>query len=223
MCLEIVDLIEDESRSNLGLNNDGKGAMLRNRLETYNAINSNIIHHPSPTTVAIVPSQILNTKEHNNIMNRHLQSTTKAVVKESKPVNAPLNTPDSPNDESRIKQIKISYPAPSTSSSFTLQHPPPLPSPIYQSPSSQASATPPPPPPDTPSSSFSYAMPDTPSYAPPAPPDTPDSCASTPAPPPPPSPSVSDKHLYHNGYVCSPLLCSARQFSLLPSRFSFLF
>ena len=198
MCLEIVDLIEDESRSNLGSSNDGKGALLRNRLETYNAINSNIIHHPSPTTVAIVPSQILNTKEHNNIMNRHLQSATKAVVKESKPVNAPLNTPDSPYDESRTKQIKISYPTPSASLSFTLQHPPPLPSPIYQSPSSQASATPPPPPPDTPSSSFSYTLPDTPSYAPPAPPDTPDSCASTPAPPPPPSPSVNEKN-HHNG------------------------
>ena len=195
MCLEIVDLIEDESRSNLGSNNDGKGALLRNRLETYNAINSNIIHHPSPTTVAVVPSQILNTKDHNNIMNRHQQSTTKPVAKES-----PL-TPDSPFDDSRIKQIKVSYPAPSASSSFTLQHPPPLPSPIYQSPSSQASATPPPPPPDTPSSSFSYTLPDTPSYAPPAPPDTPDSCASTPAPPPPPSPSVHDKH--NNGYVCT--------------------
>lgn len=192
ICLEIVDLIEEESRSNPGSSNDGKGALLRNRLETYNAINSIVVHHPSPTTVAIMPPQILNTKDHINITDSHVLSHSKSIVKEEKSEEEPT-FPDYPYEDSRKKQIKISYPMPSAPSSYTIQYPPPVPSPVYQSPSSLASATPPPPPPETPSSSFHYSLPDTPNYAPPPPPDTPDSCQSTPAPPPPPAPSSYDK------------------------------
>ena len=194
-------MIEDDSRSNPGTLNDGKGAQLRNRLETYNAINSNIIHHPSPTTVALLPPQELNTKDHINISNGQAPSHAKINVKNDRSGDTPV-IPDYPFEEQRRKQIKISHPLSSLSSSYSVQHPPPLPSPIYQSPSSLASATPPPPPPDTPS--FHCAQPDTPNWAPP-PPDTPDSVQSTPAPPPPPTPSVYDRS-DESGYVRTPCL-----------------
>ena len=203
LCLEVVDAIEfasndmpqDDKAKNL------QPALLRSRLETYTAINNNIIFHPSPTTVAVMPPQILNTKIHSNISNTHLQMRNEDTSHLS---DYPyLET----EEQIRHRQMKASAskptppPPPPQSTTYTIQHPPPIP-PVLASPAYSDTATPPPPPPDTPSSATpnSYypssssrrVMPDTPDGAPPPPPDTPESCQSTPAPPPPPTPSTCD-------------------------------
>ena len=171
--MEVVDLIEDESRSN-NPNGPGavKGALLRNRLETYTVINKNVIHHPSPTTVAVMPPQILNTKDHHNISDHSHNNYT---IRDKENAHHVSDYPYQESEEQirlreeqiRLRQYKINN---------ALRHPAPLPSPIRPSPASISSATPPPPPPDTPSSSFYSTHHDTPNNCPPPPPpDTPSS------------------------------------------------
>lgn len=183
ICISVVEaVVQDSGENNPTPAGIAHGVSFKEKLETFSAmINKNIIHHPSPTTIATVPLQFVNTKMNNIESNTTTQREKDNVAFLNNHNYLEKEKEKETEEQIRQKQSKI----------YSIQHPPPVPSipfPI-QSPCSLPSATPPPPPPDTPSSSHHYSMPDTPNYAPPVPPpDTPDSCQSTPAPPPPPTP-----------------------------------